>query len=95
MFEQKNAVKTKESMKELLKIQSERLKVLNQNYKELELERKRTYKEMMYFKNQCKKKTSKINKAINYMQDNSGINTDDPVSLINFYKDLMQILRGD
>lgn len=56
MFEQKNAQKTEKTMRELIKIQSKRLKILNENYKKLENERRRTYKEMMYFKNQCKKK---------------------------------------
>lgn len=40
----KNAHKTKESMRELLKIQSERLKVLNQEVRELRKEQKRTKK---------------------------------------------------
>lgn len=58
----KNAHKTKESMKELLKIQSERLKVLNKEVRELKAEQKRTYKEMIYFKNKSRRSTQELKK---------------------------------
>ena len=60
--------KTPETRDELIKIQTERLKVLNKEVRELKAEQKRTYREMMYFKNQSKKKQNKINKAIDILE---------------------------
>lgn len=58
----KNAHKTKESMKQIIKIQSERLKVLNKEVRELKAEQKRTYKEMVYFKNKSRRSTQELKK---------------------------------
>lgn len=66
----KNAHKTPETMKQIIKIQSERLKELNKDYKKLKLEQKKTYREMVYFRNQNKKKTQEI-KQLKEMVDNA------------------------
>lgn len=36
-----------------------------------------------------------INKAIEYMKDNSKISLDDTISIINFYRQLLDILKGN
>ena len=36
----------------------------------------------------------KVDKAIEYMEDNSKISLDDCVSIINFYRELLSILKG-
>ena len=66
----KNAHKTPETMKQIIKIQSERLKELNKDYKKLKLEQKKTYREMVYFRNQNKKKTQEI-KQLKEMMGNA------------------------
>lgn len=58
----RNVHKTPETMKEVIKIQSERLKVLNKEVRELKAEQKRTYKEMVYFKNKSRRSTQELKK---------------------------------
>ena len=36
----------------------------------------------------------KVDRAIKYMEDNSKISLDDCVSIINFYRELLSILKG-
>lgn len=38
---------------------------------------------------------SRIDKAIEYMEDNSKISLDDTISIINFYRQLLEILKGE
>lgn len=66
----KNAKKTPETMKEVIKIQSERLKVLNKEVRELKAEQKRTYKEMVYFKNKSRRANQEL-KKLKEMMDNA------------------------
>lgn len=58
----KNVHKTPETMKEVIKIQSERLKVLNKEVRELKAEQKRTYKEMVYFRNKSRRANQELKK---------------------------------
>lgn len=58
----RNVHKTPETMKEVIKIQSERLKVLNKEVRELKAEQKRTYREMVYFKNKSKRANQELKK---------------------------------
>ena len=37
----------------------------------------------------------RIKKAINFMEDNNKISLEDTISLIRFYKELSDILKGD
>lgn len=66
----KNAKKTPETMKQIIKIQSERLKVLNKEVRELKAEQKRTYREMVYFKNKSRRSTQEL-KKLKEMMDNA------------------------
>lgn len=66
----KNAHKTPETMKQIIKIQSERLKVLNKEVRELKAEQKRTYKEMIYFKNKSRRANREL-KKLREMIDNA------------------------
>lgn len=66
----KNAKKTPETMKQIIKIQSERLKVLNKEVRELKAEQKRTYKEMVYFRNKSRRSTQEL-KKLKEMMDNA------------------------
>ena len=64
----KNAHKTKESMKQIIKIQSERLKALNQENRALKKDQLRANREIVYFKNQSRKKQNKIDEVLDYIK---------------------------
>lgn len=81
----KNVHKTSETMKEVIKIQSERLKVLNKEVRELKAEKKRTYKEMVYFRNKSRRNQGKIKKAIEYIEEKGRLKYN-PNELIDILK---------
>ena len=82
--------KTPETRDELIKIQTERLKVLNKEVRELKAEQKRTYKEMVYFRNKSRKKQNKIDRAIEYISQTPGYDVEDYIR-----QDIILKLKGD
>ncbi|MEE3344589.1 MAG: hypothetical protein VZS44_10885 [Bacilli bacterium] len=68
--EYKYVKKTPETRDELIKIQTERLKVLNKEVRELKAEQKRTYKEMVYFRNKSRLANREL-KKLKEMMDNA------------------------
>lgn len=66
----RNAKKTPDKMREIIKVQSERLKELNKEVRELKAEQKRTYKEMIYFRNKSRRSTQEL-KELKEMMDNA------------------------
>lgn len=68
--EYKYVKKTPETRDELIKIQTERLKVLNKEVRELRKEQQRTYREMKYFKNKSRRANQEL-KKLKEMMDNA------------------------
>ena len=83
----KSVHKTPSKMKEIIKIQGERLKALNQENRALKKDQLASYREIIYFKNQSKKKQNKIDEVIDYCNNNEEFNF--------ITNDILEILKGD
>lgn len=83
--------KTSNKMKEIIKIQGERLKVLNQENRALKKDQLRANREIVYFKNQSRKKQNKIDEALDYIKIQTKEISFDNDRLI----DILNILKGD
>ena len=62
--------------------------------KDMQIEIEKLTAESTKWESKFYDEAKKVDKAIEYMKDNSKISLDDCVSIINFYRELLSILKG-